>query len=319
MFNIFKKRDNRNNIDGSEIKIKYENGIVKNEISSWIKEIGIININDFFIKLGFDKEDILYLYQDYSGLYRVLYSVNEDKIKYNNIIRFNHKNKELIVTNHDESRCYKIINKDNKNIKLELLYHKKRINDKITLFHRIENNSSIFVIDNGDYELTLEIYTDAKISKDEFKDLEIYLSSLIFPIEIDKVYSDICNILSLDQDIMEMLNLVVTKNIGSKKPDIVMDEILIENGVLEKITKTTDNISVTLDKNSNWSYSKIDDSRIFTVKYQEESSDKYRYVYHDNSKNKDGYFSKEDISLIKDSAIIEIDNMKKLVKQKFKK
>ena len=319
MFNIFKKRDNRNNIDGSEIKIKYENGIVKNEISSWIKEIGIININDFFIKLGFDKEDILYLYQDYSGLYRVLYSVNEDKIKYNNIIRFNNKNKELIVTNHDESRCYKIINKDNKNIKLELLYHKKRINDKITLFHRIENNSSIFVIDNGDYELTLEIYTDVKISKDEFKDLEIYLSSLIFPIEIDKVYSDICNILSLDQDIMEMLNLVVTKNIGSKKPDIVMDEILIEKGVLEKITKTTDNISVTLDKNSNWSYSKIDDSRIFTVKYQEESSDKYRYVYHDKSKNKDGYFSKEDISLIKDSAIIEIDNMKKLVKQKFKK
>ena len=50
------------------------------------------------------------------------------------------------------------------------------------------------VLDNGLYELMLEIDTCANICDDEYDDLGIYLSSLEFPVNIDSVYNDICYI-----------------------------------------------------------------------------------------------------------------------------
>lgn len=318
MFNI-KNLFNRDNNICKDNNIVYENGIVKNEILSWCKNLGINNIRDLLIKLGFSNNDKIYLYQDYGNLYRVIYSVNEDKINNNNFIWFNYKRKEIVVNSGNESKCYSIdlSNDKDKNLNIDLIYCKKEIDDRISCYNRLGKNNILFIIDNRDYELTLEIYTYAKIFRDEIDDLEIYLTSLKFPIVIDKVYSDICYILSLEQGIMEMFNLVVTKNVSKKKPDFVMDEILIQKGMLERITKTSDGRRITFDKDGNYIYDKIDNNSLLTIKYNTDSKPNYRYSYKDRSNDNNGSFNEEELSRLKNDAKKEIDDVKKLIKELF--
>ena len=313
--NLFNKKDDLN----KGVSVIYEDGIVRNEILSWCKSLGISNFNDILVKLGFNNDDNIYLYQDYGNLYRVIYSVNENKVNNNNFIWFNYKRNEIVVNNENESKCYNINISNDKdgNVNFDLIYCKKKINDNIFCYSKIEGNNILFVIDNGNYELTLEIYVCCKFYKDEINDLERYLVSLDFPIVIDDVYKNVCNILSLEQSIMEMFNLVVTKNINKRQPDMVMDEILIEKGVLERITKTSDGRSITLDRDGNWSYNKIDDSSILTVKYSINDDPKYKYSYRNSDNDMCGYFSEESLSLLRNDADNEIDNVKKLVKEIF--
>lgn len=303
--NLFKKNDVNNNI-------VYENRIVRDEIMSWCYDIGFRNINDLFRMLDIDTDRKVYLYQDYDSRNSVIYSVGIDKIDNNNFIRFNSKRREIVVNNRDISKCYRIcldnefyfdgdpVMDNDLSVYLDLVYCKKRIDDKISIYHRINKNNSLFVLDNGLYELTLEIDSYANICDCEYNDLEIYLSSLEFPIEIDKVYKDICYILSLEQDIMDRFNLVVTKSIDKRKPDIVMDEIMMENGVLERITRTKDGKSIILDKDGNFKYTKIDDES------------KYSYKFKIGNNNDDT------LSMLDEDVKIEVDNVKKLVRDIFK-
>ena len=305
MFNIKNLFRRRNSINSNII---YENHIVRDEINSWCKDIGLKNINDLFIMIGMDTSRKIYLYQDYDSRNNIIYSVGIDRIDNNNFIRFNSKRKEITINDRDISKCYKfswyIITEIDGDpvldryfhLDADLVYCKKRIDDKISVYHRISDKNSLFVVDNGLYELTLEIDSYANIFDDEYDDLEMYLSSLEFPIEIDKVYSDICYILSLEQDIMERFNLVVTKSIDKRKPDIVLDEIMIENGVLERITRTKDGKSVILDKFGNFKYKRID------------NESKYNYKFN----------SDDNLYMLDEDVKIEVDSVKKLVKDMFK-
>ena len=308
---MFKIRDlfKKNSVNSNII---YENGIVKDEINSWCRDIGVRDKNDLFRMLDIDTDKKIYLYQDYSSRNSIIYSVGIDKIDNNSFIRFNSKRREIVVNDRNISKCYRIVLDDefyydgdpvmdnNLSIYLDLVYCKKRIDDKTIIYYRINNNNSLFVIDNGLYELTLEIDSYANICDCEYNDLEIYLSSLEFPIEIDKVYSDICYILSLEQDIMDRFNLVVTKSIDRKRPDRVMDEIMIEKGVLERFTKTKDNMCVMLDKSGNFKYNRID------------GDSKYSYKWNNMDAND------ENISMLDDNIKNEVYNVKKLVRDMFK-
>lgn len=307
---MFKIRDlfKKNNSN-----IVYENRVVRDEIMSWCYDIGFRNINDLFRMLDIDTDKKIYLYQDYDSRNSVIYSVGIDKINNNSFIKFNSKRREIVVKDKDVSKCYKVCLDDefyydgdpvidnNLSVYLDLVYCKKKIDDKISIYHRINKNNRLFVLDNGLYELTLEIDSYVNICDCEYNDLEIYLSSLEFPIEIDKVYKDICYILSLEQDIMDRFNLVVTKSIDRKRPDKVMDEIMIENGVLERVTITKDNICVMLDKSGNFVYEKIDDES--------------KYIY--KGKNIDD--SDDNLSMVENNDIKnDVDNVKKLVRDIFK-
>lgn len=282
---MFKIRDLFNIKKDVKSNIVYENVFVRNEIMSWCRDIDVKNIENLLRMIGIDTDKKIYLYQDYSSRNSVIYSIGIDRIDNNNFIKFNSKRKEIVVNDRDVSKCYRVNND------IDLVYCRKRIDDKISIYNRISDKNSLFVLDNGLYELTLEIDTCANICGDEYDDLEIYLSSLVFPVEIDKVYQDICYILSLEQEIMDRFNLVVTKSVDRKRPDIVMDEIMIENGVLERVTVTRDNKSVTLDKNGNYMYDKMDCES--------------KYSYRGNN---------IDMSMLDDDVNKEIDSVKRLVK-----
>ena len=64
MFNIKNLFRRRNSINSNII---YENHIVRDEINSWCKDIGLKNINDLFIMIGMDTSRKIYLYQDYDS------------------------------------------------------------------------------------------------------------------------------------------------------------------------------------------------------------------------------------------------------------
>ena len=267
---MFKIRDLFNRLNSKYSNIVYENRVVNDEIMSWCNEIGVRDINDLFRMIGIDTDRKIYLYQDYGNLYSVIYSVGIDRIDNNNFIKFNSKKKEIIVNDRDVSKCYRfglymVSELDGDpvldryyQIDSDLVYSRKKIDDKIIIYNRISDRNSMFVLDNGLYELTLEIDSCCDIGIDEYDDLGIYLSSLEFPVNIDSVYNDICYILSLEQSMMDKFNLVVTKSVNSKYPDKVMDEIMIENGVLERVTITRNGISVMLDNNGNYVYEGID-------------------------------------------------------------
>lgn len=305
MFNI---RDlfNRN----CDNKIVYENSVVRDEMVSYCFIFGFKNVEELLKIIGIDIDRKVYLYQDYSGSRNsVYYSVGIDRIDYNSYIRFNDKKFEIIISDRNICNGYKInldvvgyrgdlsvIDRELV-VSSDLVYSRKKIDDKITIYNKINENNRLYIMNNGLYELTLEIDTFASICDCEYDDLEMYLSSLEFPIEIDKVYSDICYILSLEQDIMDKFDLSVTKSVNKRKPDVLLDEIMIENGRLERITKTKDGKCVMLDKFGNFKYNDVD------------SESKYSYKFDNNN---------EDLSMLCDSVRVEVSNIKKLVRENFK-
>lgn len=325
MFKFFNREDN---VSKKGLRIVYEDGIVRDEILSWCKILGIRNFDSILLSLGFKETDTIYLYQDYGNLFTIFYSVNKNDVKTinNNSIRFNYKKKELIVSSGNEIKCYNInsLNDEDKKVDISLFYYKKKISDKISCFHKVGNNNTLFIIDNGDYELTLEIYLNVDNSLsfsniiDENK-LEEYLVSLEFPIVIDEVYKKVWDILKLDESVIDMFNLVVTKNVDKRKPDEVIDEILIQKGEFWRIIKTSDNRRVSLDKDGNWSYEKLEGDSLLAVKYCEGNEPKYRYSFKDRSKEESGYFSEEGLSELKKDAKSEVYGINKLVRTMFGK
>lgn len=319
MFGIRKMFMEKNKIDEKGLKIIYESGVVKNEVMSWIKCLGISDFRQVLVNFGFNDTDIIYLYESYGNLYRINYSVNDNKYNNENSIQFNYKKKEFIVNNEYENKCYSMEILDNGKIQMNLDYCKRRISDKVTYFYKYCSSNSLFIIDNGDYELIFEMYLvdGASYSFLEIVDkdvIEEYLTSLDFPVVIDDVYIKLCEILNLDISIMEMFNLTVTKNIGKKKVDIVTDEILIQKGELCRVTKSDNRRRVTIDKDGNCSYDNLDNEFVFSVKYNECNEPKYRYSFKGISESTDVYFSEDELVELKKDASEEVENVKKLAR-----
>ena len=298
---IVKKGDN-------SIKIVYEDGNVRNKFLSWCKYFKIEDISDLFIKLGFNINDVLYLYENYGNLSEVIYSVNENKINNLNTIGFDYKNKEITVSNTCGYKIYSVNYNDN-GYKLDLCCRKRIVNESTTCFRTFKNN--LFVVDNGNYELIFEVYADSLITKDEFDDLEEYLVSLEFPINIEDVYNKICDLLSLEQSLMKMFSLSVTKNVGKKKVDLVLDNILIQNGNLTKFIKTSGDKRITVDMNGNYYYENLNDNLVIAIK---ENND-YQFSFKNDDSGK--YFTVDDFEHYANVATSDVNSVKKLTKNMF--
>mgnify|MGYP003305379190 CR=1 FL=1 len=312
MFNIRNIFNKNNDMNKNNVKIVYEDGNVKNKILSWCKYFGINDLGELLVKLGFNVDDVIYLYESYGNLSEVIYSVNKDVIDNNNILEFNYKNKEITIGNKDGYKIYLVNCVDNK-YDIELGYQNKKISDKISCFRTFKNN--LFIVDNGDYELSFEVCANCLLSKDSLDKLEDYLVSLEFPVVIDEVYKKICSILNLELSMMEMFNLSGTKNVGKKKVDLVLDNIMIQNGEMLRFIKTVDNKRITVDYRGNWYYDRLEHDLVVSLRYQEDSDDKYTYCFKNNEKEK--FFSMDELIGLKNDAIVDIDSVKKLVRENF--
>ena len=89
MRGIIKKIIRKDNLGYKGFKINYESVLVKNEVISWLESLNVSDFSDILINLGFKKTEIIYLYENYGSLYRINYSVNEDKYNSENSIQFN--------------------------------------------------------------------------------------------------------------------------------------------------------------------------------------------------------------------------------------
>ena len=177
------------------------------------------------------------------------------------------------------------------------------------------------MIDNGDYEITLEILLNmnngcllSEIVAINSLELEEYLVNLEFPIVIEELYKDISKILKLDESMFKIFDLVVTKNIDRKKVDIVMDQILICGGNLQRIIKSYDKGIITLNNDGSFIYNQFDKDSVFKLRYNNNS--KYRYRFSDDSDNYRD-FDMLDLILVKDDANIYVEDTKKLVRDIF--
>ena len=319
MFNLFKK----NKL--SDMNIVYKNKDVKSKIIYWCKLLNIDSFRWILNDLGIDKDRIVYLYEDSDNLDRVLYSIDEDRVDYDNWIMYDDKNKEITINNRDGYKNYRINYLDSmcNNYNLELYSKKRVVNDRVNCFHKYGIYDSLFVIDNGDYELTLEIGLNmdngcflCEIEDINSRELEDYLINLEFPIVIEDVYKDICKIVNMDESMFKIFDLVVTKNVDKKKVDMVMDQILVCGGELVRIIKCYDKGIITLNGDGSFSYDKFDCESVFSLRYNNNS--RYRYRFSDDDSNKYRDFDMIDLVLIKDDANIYVENTKKLVRDMFK-
>lgn len=310
LFKRFKKEDKKG------LKIVYENKVTKSKVLSWIKEVGIDNFADVLVSLGFNLDDTVYLFDDYGSFNRFNYAINEDKVNIFNTIELDYRKKEFTISSQDEIRGYHV----DKPYMLDLVYYQKKVAEDKTFYYRPSENKSLFIIDNDRYELSLEICLD---NQDSFLDVDNdrmiskYLINLQFPIVIEEVYKELCRMLKIDESMIKMLDLVVTKSVNKKMPDLVMDEILIQDSRLFRFTKSDNGRKVTIDKNGNWIFEKMDMDSVFTVKYGENSEPRYRYTFNDRTEDKISYFSEEEITLLKEIANMDVEKTRRLVKENF--
>ena len=115
------------------MNIVYKNKDVKSKILSWCKLLNIDSFRWILNDLGIDKDRIVYLYEDYDNLDRVLYSIGEDGINYDNWILYDDKNKEITINSRDGYKNYKVNYLDSmcNNYKLELYSKKRVVNDRV--------------------------------------------------------------------------------------------------------------------------------------------------------------------------------------------
>lgn len=317
LLNLFKFKNKY--INNSKIVIN--NKELKNDILSWNNFLNLDNFYDVLINLGISKNEIVYLYKDYMNKDRFIYSYEKDKIDIDKWIFYDLKNKEITINDRNGYKNYKIKYLDSNNYELKLYSKKRLIDDSVTCFHKYGFDNSLFVIDNGDYELTLEILLNmdngcllSEIEEINSLELEEYLVNLEFPIVIEELYKDISKILKLDESMFKIFDLVITKNMDRKKVDIVMDQILICGGNLQRIIKSYEYGIITLNNDGSFIYDQFDKDSVFKLRYNNNS--KYRYRFSDDSDNYRD-FDMLDLILVKDDANIYVEDTKKLVRDIF--
>ena len=141
------------------------------------------------------------------------------------------------------------------------------------------------------------------------KELQDYLLSLSFPVDISEVYSRITEIAFGKVNNYRTFNLVVKEKVGENTSRIT-DNINLKNGNLLEFTITRGGRTVTIDNDGNWTFETPKES----IKNHSEGNIDYRV-------NADSYENLlEEIGNIQDiPAIEEAERVKELSKTLFKK
>ena len=311
--NLFKREEVALN---GEIGVVFQNKSVKSRFLYLVNNYFNGLVDEVLIDLGFNNGDTIYLYEYSTQLFQFHYSVNEDKLNINNSIKVNINDNQIVVNNDDMERCYSFLLDNNE---VSLIHYNKKLSDNASCFRSFINSGLLFEINNGDYSIGLEIYLNCNDNLDKGNMLEDYLVNLKFPIVIEDLYKKICEILNVNADGYNYFNLVVSKSNKIDDEKEVMDSITLYDGKLYKFVKTACGRRISVDREGNWSYDKIDSDSILSLRYNEVNNPKYRYSFKDRSENQKGYFSGRDFLELRNSAEYEVEDVKKLTRIMFSK
>ena len=70
--------------------VVYENGIIRKEISNWVKFFGAKSFRQVLLDIGFNESDVVYIYGRNSDTLEYYYSVNDREINPNNYIKISY-------------------------------------------------------------------------------------------------------------------------------------------------------------------------------------------------------------------------------------
>ena len=306
---------------------------LEKEIGRWL---GIKkNISKVFSKLllnvGFKPEDEIILYKYFYREDEYLsfsYIVNGNNPYKKNVIMLEYckedmKPRVVVYTGSKNTRS-KIVYEVDKELDKYRIVSKSIEDKRYGMLNRVYgDNKALFFVEKNDYELCLFVSkpNDTILGKDDVyklnneKELFSYLNSLVFPIDIDLVYKKICEISLGNISVYPEITLKVNKYDNIDGLEEVTDEIVLCNGILEEFIITRDDKTIRIDGNDNyWIYEKKIDDRILLVSYNREDNSYIEGTIYDdrlNNKDKSESVNQDDIRNI---AIKDVEETKKLVR-----
>ena len=304
-------------------KVVYENNGIKREILEWVKFLGGEKFEQVLLDIGFNKDDIVYLYEKNNNL-EYCYSVNEDEKNTNNFIKlsfgaFMDRGSSIDIWNNEGYKNYSFVedNFDNEKRIFKLSINEKKISRDISYRRYFDSYYALFEIKNKDYkfEFIVSNYSNDKeniIKLDNEDKLEEYLVNLIFPVDIIDVYKNIVDICNLDVSKYQSFEIKIIPSKVGKKGDMIE----LKDGEFIQINMTKNGKRICLNKNDVWSYEMVDDDSLakFSMFYSNNN-----VSYNISSKN-NGEMNEYVESLLEydiSMARSEVDDVKKLVRMLF--
>lgn len=310
-------------------QVVYGNRKIKREVLAYLKYLGCPSFRIILKDLGFTKDDTVYLYRDFMSF---LYSVNENVINSDNKMFLNHgylfeAPPSIVIKNVDEDIKYHCAKSEipEDSVWFDKYHHVKRYPGNREYTRRYSMYGYYGSIVKDDYKLDISLYDgvyvycddDIKMLERE-KELEEYLVSLDFPVKIDEVYKNVCEIIGNEIDKYLTVKIEVSKRMDSNsnyKKYNITDIIQLNEGELEKFGMSVDNKTIFVDSDNNWSYkiTKDDDK---TISYSLSSSNGNLDYSVNDSDNKDFQMV---FSQNLDEARREVENVKTRVRSILKK
>lgn len=299
--------------DGDEIYIKVEDKVLEQGISINIK---LKNYWDSYFRVSNEK-----VLQDY--LKELKYPISIEKVysdicfilsdsinRYKNITLTNYNPSEFYANR--EAKSYLKYSVDDFGERIDVVSDDKNVSYKRRFF----NNKVDIDVNYDDYKIYFEVdfddfeYSTRRLENE--KELQRYLMNLTFPISIEKVYKDICEISLGD---VSKYSRIVLQCCDNKKNGMVSDLIVLENGNLEKFGMTKNDKTMFIDKYGNFSYRISDLETDFSVNISGDDKNKCE-MFAKSSKYMDDYIDSLIVYDISD-ARKEKEETKKLVKKIF--
>ena len=318
---IFGKRNKYVNKD--MVKVSYSNWFLKDEINKWLKYMDIESFNDVLINIGFKKGDCVYL--DGIDVNKIYYSVNDEGFNKDNYIillygQFLESSPKIVISVEDKKRTYGFGYVCGEKDGVVLEKYEYLLDNGMICKRCYEDNRIFYVISNDKYNLLFNVEYDSNIEYDLNVDMELerYFGDLIFPIDIDSMYKEICEIISIDIDMCRIFELRVNE-IDKYNHKFIRDIISLVNGNLVQFGMTKNGKRIFMDDDGNYSYELVSDNEE-ELKFKfslDITDDNISYSVSNNGRNVIDDEMKRLVNERIDNANIDIEDSKKLVRKMF--
>lgn len=318
-------RNKNKNVNKDMPKVIYTNWLLKDEINKWIKYMNVGSFNDILMNIGFKSDDCIYL--DGIGISKIYYSANSEKLDKNNVIslsygEFLESSPKIVINNGNIKKTYGCGFKSSDMDRIVLNTYEYLLDNKMVCRRCYDDNRMFYIISNNNYNLLLNIEYDEieeyNSSLNKELELERYFGSLVFPVDIDGMYSKICEIISLDIDKCRRFELRVNE-IDKYNHKCVRDIIILVNGHLVQFGMTKNGKRIFMNDDGNYSYELVSDNEE-ELKFKfslDITDDNISYSVSNNDRNVIDDEMKKMVNDTIDNANIDIEDSKKLVRKMF--
>ena len=303
---------------------------LEKEIGRWLgikKHISNV-FSKLLLNVGFKVDDEIVLYKYFYREDEYLsfsYIVNGCNPYKKNIIMLEYckedmKPRVIVYTGSKNTRSKIVYEVDKELDKYRVV--SKSIEDKRygMLNRRYLDDRALFFVEKDNYELCLYVSNpndkiDGTYKLKNEKELFSYLNSLVFPIDIDLVYKKICEISLGDINVYPEFSLRVNKYDNIDGLDEVVDEITLKNGELEDFIITKDGKTIRIFGNDyGWFYEKKLDDRTLFVSYNDVDNSFIKKIIYENGIDSRDKSLCDNLDEVKNIAIKDVEDTKKLVR-----